>query len=117
MVFLKFPLGQIASLGLIGYALNFRWVGFGKEVHLLSISSLPAADGLPLLSSENDAQGQVVTVLSHNVWCHYLQQWYAPSSSKRLAGLLAAIESGNYDLVLIQVVPSIPLPLLLFYWE
>lgn len=100
MAFLRFPLGQIAALGLIGYALNFRWVGFGSRIHVPSISSPPASGLLP--PGGVDAGVREISVLSHNVWCHYLQQWYAPSSSKRLAGLLASIESSNYDLVLIQ---------------
>jgi hypothetical protein len=100
LAFLRFPLGQIAALGLIGYALNFRWVGFGSRIHIPSISSQEASPLLP--PSVEDGERKEVSVLSHNVWCHYLQQWYAPSSTKRLAGLLASIEISNYDLVLIQ---------------
>ena len=43
-----------------------------------------------------------VKFLSHNVWCHYFQQWYAPSAKRRLDCLLNAIAQNAYDVVMVQ---------------
>jgi len=93
-------------------ALGLRYVGFGASG---SIS-------LPLLEREEKTQAwdrwdrkpsgatesstgegkRRLRILSHNVWCHMLQQWYAPPASKRLDCLFNAIEEGGYDVVMLQ---------------
>mmetsp|Transcript_7972 Transcript_7972/g.18476 ORF Transcript_7972/g.18476 Transcript_7972/m.18476 type:complete len:349 (+) Transcript_7972:123-1169(+) len=95
---LRFPFGQITAIGIIGYVMNLRYVGFLPGARIPLSLPPPPKDA----AAEADNGKMTVTMLSHNVWCHYLQQWYAPSSSKRLSGLLSAIDKGDYDVVCVQ---------------
>ena len=91
--------------------LGLRYVGFGasgsvslplleREEKLATRGRTPSHQRTEGFSAgESDEKGRkVLRILSHNVWCHMLQQWYAPAASKRLDCLRKAIEAGGYDI-------------------
>lgn len=98
----------LAKVGMAGLVhtyltqrLHLRYVGFGKKIGL----RIPeGTGGLKALGEPIAAGGGNVAlkVLSHNVWCHYLQQWYVPSMGVRLHALADAVEREAYHLVLVQ---------------
>ena len=90
-------------------ALGLRYVGFcsSESVTLPLLEhkeKLKTWDRTPLRTeyASADEGGKALRILSHNVWCHIFQQWYAPSASKRLDCLVKAIETGGYDIVMLQ---------------
>eukprot|EP00960_Hanusia_phi_P040669 754582-Hanusia_phi.AAC.19 len=83
--------------------LDLRYVGFKNS----SLIKLPLYDYIDLGKKEEQYERSWLSTnqlkfLSHNVWCHYLQQWYAPSARRRLDCLLNAIAQNGYDVVMIQ---------------
>lgn len=97
---------------LLHKSIGLRYVGFGdaESVRLPRIER----KGRKLLTwdaaCENSGGERAVggsgktrvRVLSHNVWCHMLQQWYTPPAAKRLRCLAEEIRARDYDVVMLQ---------------
>ena len=98
----------LAGLVQVGLSkLGLRVVGFQSSAQislpLLERGGKRLATGKTAEREGRDtAAKRELRVLSHNVWCHYMQQWYAPPASKRLECLFEAIQAQDYDVVLVQ---------------
>ena len=113
----KVPGRTMVLLGLfqvlLHRGLGLRFVGFGdaKSIRLPRLErkgrGLPqwdgACDGAGGGGGGGGGAGKTrLRVLSHNVWCHMLQQWYTPPAAKRLRCLVEAIKARDYDVVMLQ---------------
>ena len=95
---------------LLHKSIGLRYVGFGdaESVRLPRIErkgrKLQTWDAACDSSGGERAVGGAdkIRVLSHNVWCHMLQQWYTPPAAKRLRCLAEEIRARDYDVVMLQ---------------